>query len=235
MGFSAATRGHINRLGSSVTGADMVAKPRRTVHHRTAIGQVQREKTRAWIIKSAIPVFAEHGPDIPVIDDFVKAAGVSRGTFYNYFQTTRELLDAAMASLSDEVIASIVPAVAGMPDPLMRLATAARIYYRKATMDPLFGAFLESVSGVGTLAIERARGDLQEAMNAGQLGVKDIDLAQAIAVGVMVFALKTPTARAGGDARGVEVVRAILAGLGVAKPLIQRALSAPLPEGLPAA
>ena len=213
----------------------MVAKPRRPVHHRTAIGQVQREKTRAWIIKSAIPVFAEHGPDIPVIDDFVKAAGVSRGTFYNYFQTTRELLDAAMASLSDEVIASIVPAVAGMPDPLMRLATAARIYYRKATMDPLFGAFLESVSGVGTLAIERARGDLQEAMNAGQLGVKDIDLAQAIAVGVMVFALKTPTARAGGDARGVEVVRAILAGLGVTKPLIQRALSAPLPEGLPTA
>ena len=211
----------------------MVAKPRRPVHHRTAIGQVQREKTRAWIIKSAIPVFAEHGPDIPVIDDFVKAAGVSRGTFYNYFQTTRELLDAAMASLSDEVIASIVPAVTGMPDPLMRLATAARIYYRKATMDPLFGAFLESVSGVGTLAIERARGDLQEAMNAGQLGVKDIDLAQAIAVGVMVFALKTPTARAGGDARGVEVVRAILAGLGVTKPLIQRALSAPLPDGLP--
>ena len=51
----------------------------------------------------------------------------------------------------------------------------------------------------------------------------------------MVFALKTPTARAGGDARGVEVVRAILAGLGVTKPLIQRALSAPLPEGLPTA
>ena len=211
----------------------MVAKPRRAVHHRTAIGQVQREKTRAWIIKSAIPVFAEHGPDIPVIDDFVKAAGVSRGTFYNYFQTTRALLDAAMASLSDEVIATIVPAVAGMSDPVMRLATAARIYYRKATMDPLFGAFLESVSGVGTLAIERARGDLQEALNAGKLGVKDIDLAQAIAVGVMVFALKAPTARDGGDARGVEVVRAILAGLGVPEPLIQRALSAPLPDGLP--
>jgi AcrR family transcriptional regulator len=183
------------------------------------------------IIKSAIPVFAEHGPDIPVIDDFIKAAGVSRGTFYNYFQTTRELLDAAMSEISDEVIATIVPAVAHMSDPVLRLATAARIYYRKATADPLFGAFLDSVSGVGALAIERARGDLQEAMDAGLLGVKDIDLAQAIALGVMVFALKSPAARAGSDAHGVEVVRAILAGLGVAKPLIRRALSAPLPEG----
>jgi hypothetical protein len=70
-------------------------------------------------------------------------------------------------------------------------------------------------------------------MDAGLLGVKDIDLALAIAFGVMVFALKSPAARAGSDTRGAEVVRAILAGLGVAEPLIRRALSAPLPEGLP--
>jgi AcrR family transcriptional regulator len=207
-----------------------MAKPKRPAHHRTAIGQMQRVKTRAWIIKCAIPVFGEHGPDIPVIDDFVRAAGVSRGTFYNYFQTTRELLDATMETLSDEVIATIVPAVAGMTDPVTRLATAARMYYRKATMDPLFGAFLESVSGVGTLAIERARGDLQEAIRSGATRVQDIELAQAIAIGVMVFALKSPAARTGGDARGLEVVRAILSGLGVAQARINEALRAPLPD-----
>lgn len=210
-----------------------MAKPSRPAHHRTAIGQMQRVKTRAWIIKCAIPVFGEHGPDIPVIDDFVKAAGVSRGTFYNYFQTTRELLDATMETLSDDVIATIVPAVAGMTDPVTRLATAARMYYRKATMDPLFGAFLESVSGVGTLAIERARGDLQEAIRSGATQVQDIELAQAIAVGVMVFALKSPAARTGGDARGLEVVRAVLSALGVAQARIDEALRAPLPDLLP--
>lgn len=210
-----------------------MVKPRRPAHHRTAIGQIQRIKTRAWVIKCAIPVFGEHGPDIPVVDDFVRAAGVSRGTFYNYFQTTRELLDATMETLSDEVIATIVPAVAGMTDPVMRLATAARMYYRKATMDPLFGAFLKSVSGVGTLAIEHARGDLQEAIRSGATRVQDIELAQAIAVGVMVFALKTPAARTGGDARGLEVVRAILSGLGVSQARINEALRAPLPDSLP--
>jgi len=212
---------------------EKATKPKRPVHHRTAIGQEQRVKTRAWIIKCAIPVFAEHGPDIPVIDDFAKAAGISRGSFYNYFQTTRELLDATMETLSDEVIATIVPAVAGMTDPVARLATAARMYYRKATMDPLFGAFLESVSGVGTLALERARGDLQEAIRSGATRVQDIELAQAIAVGVMVFALKTPAARTGGDARGIEVVRAILSGLGVSQARIDEALRAPLPDLLP--
>uniref|UniRef100_UPI003ECC41D9 TetR/AcrR family transcriptional regulator n=1 Tax=Cupriavidus necator TaxID=106590 RepID=UPI003ECC41D9 len=85
--------------------------PERFTHHRTAIGQAQRAKTRAWIIECAIPVFAERGPDSPVIDDFAKAAGISRGTFYTYFKTTGELLDAATSSISDSLIAIIAPAV----------------------------------------------------------------------------------------------------------------------------
>jgi AcrR family transcriptional regulator len=204
-------------------------KTKRAMHHRTASGQAQRAKTRVWIIQCAIPVFAKHGPDSPVIDDFVQAAGISRGTFYNYFQTTRELLDATMAMLSDEVIATIIPAVEGEPNPLIRFATAARMYYRKATLDPLFGQFLGSVSGVGALAAENARADMQEAMKAGFFKVQEIELAEAIAFGVMVFALRTSKAREGGDARALEVVRAILAALGVAPPMIEEALSVPLP------
>lgn len=209
---------------------EKATKPKRPVHHRTAIGQEQRVKTRAWIIKCAIPVFAEHGPDIPVIDDFAKAAGISRGSFYNYFQTTRELLDATMETMSDELIATIVPAVVGVTDPVIRLATAARMYYRKATVDPLFGAFLGSVSGVGGLATENARADLLTAMRDGKIKFQEIELAEAICYGVMVFALRTPAARVGGDARGVEVVRAILAALGVSPALIEQALSVSLPD-----
>lgn len=202
-------------------------------HHRTAIGQAQREKTRTWIIQCAIPVFAEHGPDIPVIDDFARAADISRGTFYNYFQTTRELLEATMATLSDEVIATIVPVVEGQPNPLIRFASAARMYYRKATLDPLFGQFLGSVSGVGAMAMEHARVDLQEAMQAGFFKIKELELAEAIAFGVMVFSLRSPHAREGGDARALEVVRAILAALGVAPEAMEEALSVPLPPVAP--
>ncbi|MDR3454183.1 MAG: TetR/AcrR family transcriptional regulator [Rhodoferax sp.] len=204
-------------------------KPKRVMHHRTASGQAQKAKTRELIIQSAIPVFAKHGPDSPVIDDFVQAAGISRGTFYNYFQTTRELLDAAMARLSDEVIATIVPVVEGEPNPVIRFASAARMYYRKATLDPLFGQFLGSVSSVGALAMEHAHADLQEAMQAGFFKIQDMDLAEAVAFGVMVFSLRTAKAREGGDARALEVVRAILSALGVDPTMIDLALSVPLP------
>lgn len=201
----------------------------RGVHPRTASGQVQKAKTRAAIIEAAIPVFARHGPDIPVIDDFVKAAGVSRGTFYNYFQTTRDLLDAAMDSISDELITAIVPAVAGQSNPVIRFATAARLFYRKARLDPVLRAFLGSVSGVGTLAMHHARADLEEAIERKLVQVQDIELAEAIAFGVMVFALKTSRVETGGQERAREVVRAILNALGVAPPLIEQAMQTSLP------
>lgn len=210
--------------------AKATTAPARAPHHRTAIGQLQRAQTRARIIECAIAVFAEHGPDAPVIDDFMKAAGIARGTFYNYFQTTRELLQATLETLSDELIESVVPVVQDMTNPVMRLATAARIYYRKATTDPLFGAFLSSVSSVGTLASEHMRADLEEALQAGLIEVPDVELAHAVATGVMVFALQSPQAREGGDARALAVVRAILAGLGVSTPLIDEALKVTLPE-----
>ena len=202
---------------------------KRTVHPRTVSGQAQKARTRASIIQAAIPIFAHHGPDIPVIDDFVKAAGVSRGTFYNYFQTTRDLLEASMAYISDELIETILPAVADEPNPVIRLATAARLFYRKARLDPVFRAFLGSVSGVGNLAAQHAHADLQEAIEKGLVKVKDIELAEAIAFGVMVFALRTSKVEAGGQERAREVVRAILNALGVDPDLINRAMRAPLP------
>ena len=78
------------------------------------------------------------------------------------------------------------------------------------------------------------RRDLQEAMEAGLIKVQDMDLALAVGTGVMVFALRAPRAREGGDARGLQVVRAILSGLGVTRALRTKALAIQLPD-MPAA
>lgn len=208
---------------------ELKARRKPAINPRTAASEAQRARTRALIIEAAVPIFARYGPDIPVIDDFAKAAGVSRGTFYNYFGTTRELLDAAMAAISDKVIATIVPIVESEPNPVIRLATAARLFYRRAVHDPVFRAFLGSVSGVGTLAIRRARGDLEEAMTKGLIEIAEIELAEAVAIGVMVFALRSSNVESGGRARAHQVVRAILRGLGTDPALIEEALSRDLP------
>ena len=190
---------------------------------------MQRASTRAHIIATAIPVFAELGPEAPVIDHFVRAAGISRGTFYNYFQTTRELLEAAMTSISDDLIALTVPLVAHLTNPVIRFSTAARIYHALVVSNTHLRGFAASASAVGVLGHARIRGDLREALAEGLIQIVDLDLAVALAEGVMVHSMKVPGARKGGDERARVVVGAMLRALGVAPALVVKALAPALP------
>ena len=77
------------------------ASPQEQAQRVPSAGELQ--KALEEVEKAVAPMApgdlrAEHGPDIPVVDDFVKAAGVSRGTFYNYFKSTSELFEAIAAS-----------------------------------------------------------------------------------------------------------------------------------------
>jgi len=87
-------------------------------------------------------VFARKGPDAVVIDDFVAEAGVARGTFYNYFRTTEELLDGVTAELSDVVSLSIEEVVLKIPDPLERLTCGCLLYMHIGIDMPNWGAFV---------------------------------------------------------------------------------------------
>jgi AcrR family transcriptional regulator len=77
---------------------------------------------RVRLIEAALHVFAEKSADAAVIDDVIKAAGVSRGTFYNYFRTNEELMAAVLHAVGDEILGLIEAAIAAHEDPAERLA-----------------------------------------------------------------------------------------------------------------
>ena len=79
---------------------------------------------RRKLVESALFVFAEKGVDASVIEDVIAAAGVSRGTFYNYFRTNGELLVAAIEELGDEVVDLVI---AGEGDALAGRAALHRL------------------------------------------------------------------------------------------------------------
>ena len=86
--------------------------------HRPRVAAERRTRMRRKLVESALFVFAEKGVDASVIEDVIAAAGVSRGTFYNYFRTNGELLAAAIDELGNEVVD--VDRVAGESDALAR-------------------------------------------------------------------------------------------------------------------
>src|SRR5579883_2750479 len=100
--------------------------------HRPRVAAERRARMRRALVEAALLVFAEKGVDASVIDDVISAAGVSRGTFYNYFRTNTELMIAANEELGNELVRHIEESVGSMPSPAARLMTGIRLYFEMA-------------------------------------------------------------------------------------------------------
>jgi AcrR family transcriptional regulator len=105
---------------------------------------------RQRLIEAATLVFAEMGPEVAQIDDVIRQAGVSRGTFYNYFRSTDELLRAAVHLLSVEMVALVYGAGDDAAQPAERFADGIKAFVDLATRHPLLLDFVSRL-GVSTL------------------------------------------------------------------------------------
>lgn len=200
----------------------------RTVNHRTLVGHARRQRTREKILESAMQVFAEQRDKPPVIDDFIRSAGVARGTFYNYFRTTQELLDATVAWSTDDVIKSIEQEIRAYDDPALRLATACRLFLRLAESDRAWCAFLVRAPQIGVLTRRRLRSDLDQGNRAGLFHIEHPEAAYDLVTGIMQQALRRVASRRRGYARET-LVSMMLRGLGASDSTVARVLSTGLP------
>lgn len=121
--------------------------------HRTRVGHERRRRMRARLIEAATLVFAERGPEATQIDDVIREAGVSRGTFYNYFRSTDELLHAAVDALAGEMVALVGAASDPAAPPAERFADGLKAFVDLATRHPLLLDFLGGL-GLGNLGAD---------------------------------------------------------------------------------
>ena len=179
---------------------------------------------RERIIAAAIPVFAQHGPDAPVIDDFITAASIARGTFYCHFKSTEELLVAASNATEDALMAVVWPRVMQESAPERRLAVGVRLWLQRAQVDPVLCAFVVR-NRVRTPFVERelAR-DIGDGIRCGRLRLDSVEAGRDLLVGAMREAMSRIMNEPVGPAYGDGVARAILRGLGVDSRGIERLL-----------
>jgi len=130
-----------------------VKAPRAASDHRTRVGLERRARTEGRIVEAALRVFAERGPDAPVIDEFVQAAGVARGTFFNHFESVEELLHATSAWTTREMLQSIDEAMEGIDGPTLRLGVGLRLFFARAQREPVWCRFVARVWEIGGLEL----------------------------------------------------------------------------------
>ena len=187
--------------------------------HRVRVGAQRREKTRLRLLESALAVFTDKGPDAAAIDDVIAAAGVSRGTFYNHFASTHELLLALATGMSDEVLRIVDPLVLAQDDPVRRFVAGTRLYMQTALRYPLWGGF---ITRVGTRIAARGQlidlyltRDLELAHAAGRIRVDSVLVARDIVLGSIFYGIETMLTEPTRAHHPEHMMRSVLVGLGL--------------------
>lgn len=200
--------------------------------HRTRVAAEKRTRMRRKLIENALLVFAEKGVDASVIDDVIKAAGVSRGTFYNYYRTNAELQMAATDELGNEIVQQIENQTRDNPSPAARVCTGVRLYLRAARQFPLFARFVArtGLAAVGpeNLVYKYLPAHLEEGMAAGEFARMPTPVAIDIILGSVVTAVRRIAEDEADDDHLRAAVLAMLRGLGVAERKGRAAIEAPL-------
>jgi AcrR family transcriptional regulator len=162
---------------------------------RAAIGLAKRERTRSHLIEAAYRVFAQKEMDAVTIDDIIAAAGVARGTFYNYFQTREEVLRAVAADLSDVMNQKIWAQSTEIYDPAERMAIAIRQFLHQAMRDATWGW---AIVRIGLIAaplsetIERGvMSDLEAGIRLNRFQVDNVPAAIDLILGTGLMAMRS--------------------------------------------
>jgi AcrR family transcriptional regulator len=175
-------------------------------------------------------VFASKGPDAPIIDDFIKAAGIARGTFYNYFKSTRQLLTATSTWLTDDLIESIEREISSFKDPVIRHGMGMRHWMRKAEEDIPWCSFVAAVWFRGGFAEAAPMNNVRLAIKNGTMRCSNVEAGYDLSMGTMRQAMIRLTEEPKRIHRGYgdEVVRSILVGLSVDNVTIENIMSRPV-------
>ena len=204
-------------------------KPTPKTDHRTVLGQERRERMQQRILQAALGVFAAKGGAAPVIDDFIKAAGVARGTFYNYYASVDELLAATSAWLEEDLMQSIQHELEGLDDPADRLALGVRLWLAKAEHDPLWCAFVARAVTHGQLVEDILHIDLSGGLGNGTFAFESVQAARDLVVGTLHEAMRRMAAGPVPAGFTSEVARLVYRGLGMPTRRITAAFRRPLP------
>lgn len=185
---------------------------RRKQDHRTRVGRERSARTETRILEAALRVFADMGPDAPKIDDFVQAAGISRGTFYNHFESVEELLAATSEWTTREVIEAIETAIEGIEGPALRFGVGLRLFLAKAQADPVWCRFVARVWKVG--GMELPARDLEQGVRLGIFRAPSAAVAQDLLFGGLREALLRMGSERTPAAYGAQMTEICLQALG---------------------
>lgn len=162
-------------------------------HPSPTRGHKKKQRTRGQLIAAAIDVIAEQGEAFTA-SDVTKRAGVSNGTFYNYFTDREALIDAVVPEVLSSFAAASDLAVDDS-DPALRFATISAMALQHAATDPDEFRVLLRLDAVQQVLVDGGpvdflRADLAAGAAAGRFRSTIDDATTDLVVGTLLLAAR---------------------------------------------
>lgn len=198
--------------------------------HRTIVAEERREKTRARLLKGAFQIFSQCGSEAKVIDKVIKTAGVSRGTFYNYFRTNEELFMEVSKTVSNEIIRIVDPIVLQQKDPAARIACGLVLVIRLAKRAPILAQFVARggpmAMGAGSLTTDVVPREIRAGIESGHFTITDEELAFDLVLGPVIMAFHRIAQGEISKVYSIQFAQSVLQSLGINREIAKEYASA---------
>jgi AcrR family transcriptional regulator len=113
---------------------------------RVRVAGEKRARMRERLIAATMDAYLTTDPGRhPVIDDVIGIAGVSRGTFYKYFDSLDEVLPEIGRRMANEMLDSFELLFGPIDDAAVRIAAGPLMGLARSAMEPRHAAFISRV------------------------------------------------------------------------------------------
>jgi AcrR family transcriptional regulator len=180
----------------------------------------KRARTRQALLDAAVRVLARGGSGPISIHEVTDEAGMANGTFYNYFRTREELLEATVVPLIQRLVEHLSAKYGpGVTDPAQRLALGVRAFIDHAISDRTWAAALIRIWG-STASLPRSAGgavlaDLRAAAKRRRLHIPDEGAALDLIQGTVIASVRSVLDGRATAERGPEIAALLLRAFGM--------------------
>jgi len=200
--------------------------------HRTRVAAVRREKMRARLLESALNIIAKDGLHAMTIDRLTVHAGVSRGTFYKYYDAPEAVIRELAVGISNELIQLAEPLVQQITDPVARIATGVRALMKTCAAYPVLGHCLIKLdwSDINQqhLMFNYVKRDLDEAQRTGQFKAMHAELALCLVGVSAISGLQVMMNSAAEPDLPEQTAMAVMRALGMENEMARRLVEIPI-------
>lgn len=202
------------------------------VDFRVRAAAQKRQRMRERLITATIDAYGAAQPGVmPVIDDVIRAAQVSRGTFYKYFDSLDQVLAEIGQRSAAEMLSSFEQLFDGVTDAAVRTAAGPLMAMARAAMEPRHAAFISRMDFIDFMAGQDPRSlivsrCLEDGRLQGRLKFESLDAAIDLVIGVSVEGARRVLKSGALDAATLhETTTLVLLGLGLGREAAENAVS----------